>query len=100
MAWPLRTDVPNGIYHVTARGPDRLTIVRDDADREKWTELLAAGRGGDYGTTTFPSAHQSQQAAGKGGGATLRNPVVTFLHRLRAADGGVSVPVADSAIGS
>ena len=40
MARPLRIDVPNGIYHVTTRGLDRLPIVRDDADREKWTELL------------------------------------------------------------
>jgi len=40
MARPLRTDIPNGVYHLTSRGLDRQAIVGDDGDREKWTELL------------------------------------------------------------
>ena len=40
MARPVRIDTSNGIYHVTSRGLDRQPIVRDDGDRQKWTELL------------------------------------------------------------
>jgi len=40
MARPLRIDMPNGIYHVTSRGLERRRIVRDDADREQWINLL------------------------------------------------------------
>ena len=40
MARPLRVDMPDGIYHVTSRGLDRRVIVRDDVDRDKWTDLL------------------------------------------------------------
>lgn len=40
MARPLRVDIPGGVYHVTSRGLERRAIVRDDADRSKWLELL------------------------------------------------------------
>jgi len=33
-------DIPGGFYHVTSRGTERREIVRDDADRRKWVELL------------------------------------------------------------
>jgi putative transposase len=33
VARPLRTDLPDGFYHVTARGVDGARIVRDDDDR-------------------------------------------------------------------
>jgi len=42
MARPLRIDIPDGLYHVTSRGLERRDIVRDDADRRKWAELLDA----------------------------------------------------------
>ena len=41
MARPLRLEVPNGIYHVTARGNERAPIFRDDADRREFLDLLA-----------------------------------------------------------
>ena len=40
MARPLRIELENGLYHVTCRGWERREIVRDDADRESWLELL------------------------------------------------------------
>lgn len=40
MPRPLRNFVENGVYHLTSRGVDRLTIFRDDADREKFLELV------------------------------------------------------------
>lgn len=40
MARPLRIEFPNAVYHVTSRGLGRRPIVRDDADRERWTDLL------------------------------------------------------------
>jgi putative transposase len=40
MPRPLRIDIPDGLYHVTRRGLERRAIVRDDADRQKWTDLL------------------------------------------------------------
>jgi len=42
MARPLRIEIPDGMYHVTSRGLERRAIVRDDADRRKWLDLLAA----------------------------------------------------------
>ena len=35
-------EIADGVYHVTSRGLERRAIVRDDADRAKWTELLDA----------------------------------------------------------
>jgi len=40
MARPLRIEIPDGVYHVTSRGLERRAIVRDDADRARWTDLL------------------------------------------------------------
>jgi len=37
---PLRVEVPNGIYHVTARGNSQETIYRDDVEREVFLMLL------------------------------------------------------------
>jgi putative transposase len=41
MTRPLRIDVADGLYHVTSRGWERRTIVRDDGDRQRWLDLLA-----------------------------------------------------------
>lgn len=41
MARLLRSDLPNGVYHVTARGVDRSAIFRDDLDRRLFLTLLA-----------------------------------------------------------
>ena len=40
MARPLRIQVADGWYHVTARGIDRKAVFRDDADRSHFLELL------------------------------------------------------------
>jgi len=40
MARPLRIELPDGLYHVTSRGLERRAIVADDADRQRWTDLL------------------------------------------------------------
>ena len=40
MARPLRIEMPDGVYHVTSRGLERRSIVRDEVDREKWLGLL------------------------------------------------------------
>jgi putative transposase len=37
----LRGDLPDGIYHVTARGVDRSLIFHDDDDRRLFLRLLA-----------------------------------------------------------
>jgi len=42
MARPWRIEVPGGRYHVTARGNERRDIFRDDRDRQRFLELLAA----------------------------------------------------------
>jgi len=44
MARPLRLELPGGIYHVTARGNERRSIFRDDADRLVSLEALAGCR--------------------------------------------------------
>ncbi len=41
MARPLRIQLPGLNYHIHARGTGRMTIYRDDGDREKFLELLA-----------------------------------------------------------
>jgi len=48
MARPLRIDLAQGWYHVTARGIERRAIYRDDRDREHFLELIeeAVGRFG------------------------------------------------------
>jgi REP-associated tyrosine transposase len=43
VARPLRGDLPDGIYHVTARGVDRSPIFVDDNDRRLFLHLLAEG---------------------------------------------------------
>jgi len=40
MARPLRVDVKDGWYHVTARGIERMAIFEDDRDHEHFLELL------------------------------------------------------------
>lgn len=40
VARPLRLEVENGIYHVTSRGNERKAIYRDNADRERFLEVL------------------------------------------------------------
>ena len=42
MARPPRIDVPGTLYHVIARGNQRRHIFRDEADYQRYTELLAA----------------------------------------------------------
>ncbi len=44
MARPPRLQVPDGIYHVTARGNERAAIVCNDTDRRAYVELLASTR--------------------------------------------------------
>ena len=41
VARPPRLQIPNGIYHLTARGNERRRIYRDDVDRHRFLELLA-----------------------------------------------------------
>jgi REP element-mobilizing transposase RayT len=36
----LRIDIENGLCHVTSRGWEWRVIVRDDADCQRWLELL------------------------------------------------------------
>ena len=40
MSRPLRIELENGLYHVTARGWERGVIVDSDRDREDWLRLL------------------------------------------------------------
>ena len=40
MARPLRIELANGLYHVTARGWERRVIVDSDRDREDWLRLF------------------------------------------------------------
>jgi putative transposase len=40
MARPLRQTLPDGIFHLTARGVDRELLFRDDADRILFLRLL------------------------------------------------------------
>ncbi|MEX5215222.1 MAG: transposase [Nitrospiraceae bacterium] len=42
MARPLRLTFAGGVYHVTARGNERKAIVRDDTDRARFVDTLAA----------------------------------------------------------
>jgi REP element-mobilizing transposase RayT len=42
MARPLRLAFAGGVYHVTARGNERKAIVRDDGDRARFLDTLAA----------------------------------------------------------
>src|SRR2546425_11733305 len=42
MARPLRLAFAGGVYHVTARGNERKAIVRDDVDRARFVDTLAA----------------------------------------------------------
>jgi putative transposase len=41
MSRPLRLEYPGALWHVTARGNERKPIYRDDADRERFLEVLA-----------------------------------------------------------
>jgi putative transposase len=42
MARPLRLELAGGLYHVTSRGDRQEDIYTDDADREKWLEILGS----------------------------------------------------------
>jgi REP element-mobilizing transposase RayT len=42
MARPLRLSYAGGVYHITARGNARKAIVRDDPDRARFVDTLAA----------------------------------------------------------
>ena len=42
MARPLRIEFAGALYHVTARGNERTPIYRDDRDRTRFLERLAA----------------------------------------------------------
>lgn len=41
MARPLRLQVADGVYHLTARGNERKAIYRDEGDKETFLEILA-----------------------------------------------------------
>ena len=40
MARPLRLELSGGLYHVTSRGDRREDIYMDDADRQRWLDIL------------------------------------------------------------
>ena len=40
MARPLRIEFPGGLYHLTSRGDRREDIYLNDADRQRWLDLL------------------------------------------------------------
>ncbi len=40
MARPLRIQYPGAVYHVTCRGNERQDIFKDDADRERFLQIL------------------------------------------------------------
>jgi putative transposase len=40
MARPLRIEFPGGLFHVTSRGDRREDIYLNDADRQRWLDLL------------------------------------------------------------
>lgn len=42
MARPLRLEFPGAVYHLTARGNARQSIYRDEADQQRFLELLGA----------------------------------------------------------
>lgn len=42
MSRPLRLEFEGAVYHVTSRGNERAAIFRDDADREKFLEIVAS----------------------------------------------------------
>jgi putative transposase len=44
VARPLRLEVANGIYHLTARGNERKAIYRDANDRDRFLEILTQTR--------------------------------------------------------
>ena len=40
MARPLRLELPGALHHVTSRGDRREDIYLNDADRQRWLDLL------------------------------------------------------------
>jgi putative transposase len=44
MARPPRLQAPGAIHHVTARGNERRSVFRDDADREDYLDRIARYR--------------------------------------------------------
>ena len=41
MARPLRLEYPGAWYHLTGRGNERKVVFREDADRQRFVELLS-----------------------------------------------------------
>jgi REP element-mobilizing transposase RayT len=41
MARPLRIEYPGAVYHITSRGNDKMTVFKDDTDRETFLSTLA-----------------------------------------------------------
>ncbi len=48
MARPLRIQYPGAVYHVTARGNERKSIVRDDQDRRCFLTVLKSSMDNHY----------------------------------------------------
>ena len=44
MARTLRIYIPNGLYHVTSRGPERCAIAHEDRDGQHCLELFDRDR--------------------------------------------------------
>ncbi len=40
MPRPIRVEYANAVYHVTARGNERMAIYRDDADRQRSLDTI------------------------------------------------------------
>ncbi len=56
MARPLRLPFAGGVYHVTARGNERKAIVRDDTDRARFVDTLAAEGNWDGAVAAYRGA--------------------------------------------
>lgn len=61
MSRPLRLEMENGLYHVTARGWERRVITDSDRDREDWARLLdrvATGAVGAFFPGSYANGHR------------------------------------------
>jgi hypothetical protein len=94
MARPLRIEIEQGVYRVTARGNERRPIIRDDQDRERRLgslERVAAAylapRHCGVPSVEIGKALGRRETSSVGGGcrrveAALESP--SFRRRLRA----------------